>query len=639
MAASQTINMDTYLNGVPDKGSSSKSYMDTSSDFANFLDDANKSYINKDTNFNLNKEIKNINEKISQTQIKESKTEKEDMKSLENASDNKNVKIDEPQNTTADKKEIENTVSKDISSSKNPHKNENLLQKTLINEITDSATTKESANLPINQNTSTDISETQKEEPIVSMQILENKENLTTEPIKLQTESKMEVQNSYISNKKIEKDESDTLNDLKIVKQASKTQNKTDSATLYSQVENLDSEINVNDLLLENINKNNSIITKNIVDKLENSQANSLLQSQINKETCNINLTKETEFPIQQIQMDINPKEHIQFQDSKKEKAEIEGNVLKTFIHSKNIEQNTQTQTANQINIPSQLTDKDSQIMIQNNVINNEIKTELSKEDIKTMLNKVSINQELLDKTNAHIINIEKTEFNSNSNRNNLLNQNAKEEIIKITLESNNKIINSSDSLNSDTTMIPNTTINNHFEKTIENIQTKSTKTLTQNDIMAQINSKLETIQNGSETKVNIILKPEHLGKINLELINSKDGFIARMTTDNLQVKEILDKNLDSLKNNLSNHGINVNNVSVKVDATQEQSHDMFSSDSHQFNQNNQNFSRNSNQSTERDLNFDEKINYFEDGTTSQSELSENSDSVDFPTGKIDYKV
>ena len=69
-----------------------------------------------------------------------------------------------------------------------------------------------------------------------------------------------------------------------------------------------------------------------------------------------------------------------------------------------------------------------------------------------------------------------------------------------------------------------------------------------------------------------MILKPENLGRIHIELQNGKDGLTASLTAENAQVKEALDKNLDSLKNTLNNQGINVSNVNIKLEESQKQS-------------------------------------------------------------------
>ncbi|MEI8129264.1 MAG: flagellar hook-length control protein FliK [bacterium] len=225
----------------------------------------------------------------------------------------------------------------------------------------------------------------------------------------------------------------------------------------------------------------------------------------------------------------------------------------------------------------------DVQAIIANNTLNVGSNPQ-SSQNSKDVLDKATITQDMLNKTNAKVISVETSSSNqsssqnSNSKQNNLLNkQNPEEQIIKLSLESNAASNNINVNVAPNISNISDTTLQTNFAKTVDNIQTP--KELSHNDILSQINSKLDNLQTENLTKVNIVLKPENLGKINLELINSKEGLIAKMTTDNQQVKEILNKNLDGLKETLSNQGVNVNNVTVKIDETQKQSNDMFSFD------------------------------------------------------------
>lgn len=269
-----------------------------------------------------------------------------------------------------------------------------------------------------------------------------------------------------------------------------------------------------------------------------------------------------------------------------------------------------------------------------------------SEKDIQDALNKTTLTQETLNKTNAKVVNIENSD---SSNSNNLLNnQNAQEQVVKLSLEKDNSTQNSIQTL--DLTNIPDAditdTINQaNFTKTLDSVQTQAPKALNKTDILSQINNQLNTQKPlEEETKINIVLKPENLGKINLELVNSKEGLIAKMTTDNAQVKELLNKNLDSLKETLSNQGINVNSVTVKIEETQKQSNNMFSFDNKQSQAGNQEFSNNAQKQNQSEFSFDEK----NDSAIVQMETDLNIEtdsevedlvSAGAYSGRVDYKV
>lgn len=86
--------------------------------------------------------------------------------------------------------------------------------------------------------------------------------------------------------------------------------------------------------------------------------------------------------------------------------------------------------------------------------------------------------------------------------------------------------------------------------------------------IIEQISKQLESLQNNS--KVNIILNPESLGKVVIQLVNTKDGLSAQLTCATQEARNILMKGLDGLKETLISQGINVDNVTIKQTEGQE---------------------------------------------------------------------
>ena len=139
-------------------------------------------------------------------------------------------------------------------------------------------------------------------------------------------------------------------------------------------------------------------------------------------------------------------------------------------------------------------------------------------------------------------------------------------------------------------------------------------------------------------SKVTIVLRPESLGKISIELVNGKGGLTAQMTTDNPQVKEVLDKNLDGLKNSLGNQGVNVNNVSVKVTETQKQDNTFSFDTNEQGNkqpQDNKQMQENrgSLASNPDDLTEDTQVDALTEAEAEESNLTETH------TGQVDFRA
>ena len=91
---------------------------------------------------------------------------------------------------------------------------------------------------------------------------------------------------------------------------------------------------------------------------------------------------------------------------------------------------------------------------------------------------------------------------------------------------------------------------------------------VTPSKIIDQISKQMENMNTGS--KVNIVLNPESLGKVSVQLINTKEGLLAQFTVATQDAKNLIMKGLDGLKDSLLAQGVNVDNVTVKLSETQE---------------------------------------------------------------------
>lgn len=239
--------------------------------------------------------------------------------------------------------------------------------------------------------------------------------------------------------------------------------------------------------------------------------------------------------------------------------------------------------------------------------------------NLDEIMNRADFKQNMMDRMGATVTSVETT---SNSGGGALLNQNAQEQVVKIAFEGAQNLAAPVDGAKTA-----------EFAKTIDSVQ--QPKELNKADIMAQIHSKTEAMKDAGTTKITIVLNPENLGKINLELVNGKDGLTARMTTDSAQVKELLDKNLESLKNTLGNQGVNVNNVSVKVAEAQKTPDEMFSFDQ-QSQQGGENHSSNDSSGTEQN----ERGEYEFVNFAQKAEVDEEGEVIEAPhNGQVDYKI
>ena len=104
--------------------------------------------------------------------------------------------------------------------------------------------------------------------------------------------------------------------------------------------------------------------------------------------------------------------------------------------------------------------------------------------------------------------------------------------------------------------------------ETAKNItQQPKTPSVTPGRIIEQISKQLESMVNNS--KLNMVLNPGSLGKLNLQIINSKDGILAQFTVTTTEARDILIKGLNGLKESLLAQGVSVDNVSVRLENTE----------------------------------------------------------------------
>ena len=215
------------------------------------------------------------------------------------------------------------------------------------------------------------------------------------------------------------------------------------------------------------------------------------------------------------------------------------------------------------------------------------------------------------------------------SNSNSSFSQgNAAEQVIKMSIEN----------ADADSVMPVQNNPSNHADKALQTASSATSRTfdLNKSDILNQIGTKMQALPETGQSKVTIILKPEHLGRIQLEILNTGDGITARMLTENQQVKELLDKNMETLKSQLGAQGVNVNNI--KVENTQQTSQNAMNFEREQFSQE---FSQNpqghnpANPDSARAYE-ENNIEFVEDTGEIEPEIAQSQILHD---GKVDYKV
>lgn len=110
----------------------------------------------------------------------------------------------------------------------------------------------------------------------------------------------------------------------------------------------------------------------------------------------------------------------------------------------------------------------------------------------------------------------------------------------------------------------------NHAEKTFETTTISREPTTAQKsfhaDVLSQVIEKVALNIKSGQTSVNISLKPEALGQLKMQISTENNHVLVRIITELPMVKEIIESNLNTLRTELSNQGLEIEKFDVSVD-------------------------------------------------------------------------
>lgn len=327
---------------------------------------------------------------------------------------------------------------------------------------------------------------------------------------------------------------------------------------------------------LNKLIKNNKLDseTSNAILKLLNSKDaseitdNSLLKTDLNKQVLNNSDTSPS-------------KELNTVNNSEKGGIEVLNTEVETTQEFKNYTKEAQTDS---IKINANKTAADAQISYETGSIDAKNKTDNKtqeknittlKEDISEILPEDS--EISIESTDIETKDIQKSEPEA-KNSSFLKDSGAlsvSDEIIKLNLEETGTISSNTqntniiyDSASNNGIMISN--MNNLKNIQLNNIQTPQSadifsKNLESSDILNQITDKISDIQNSESKKLTVVLRPYDLGRLHIELITNKDGLTTNILAQNDDVRNYIEKNINTLRQQLHDAGINVNNIQIKT--------------------------------------------------------------------------
>ena len=146
------------------------------------------------------------------------------------------------------------------------------------------------------------------------------------------------------------------------------------------------------------------------------------------------------------------------------------------------------------------------------------------------------------------------------------------------------------------------------------------------NDILNQIGAKFEQLKDGVTSKITLTLRPENLGRVVIEMSHDKNGVTTNILAQSQDVKEILEKNIGALKEQLTSAGVQVDNISIKAPESNENANFFSQNDfkdekggqqgGFEGKQSNKNFARREEKTTQENFyNSKEETNTLQDDT------------------------
>ena len=100
-------------------------------------------------------------------------------------------------------------------------------------------------------------------------------------------------------------------------------------------------------------------------------------------------------------------------------------------------------------------------------------------------------------------------------------------------------------------------------DETVLSIQKESP--VSRNEIINQVIEKAKITLTGEKSEMVVDLKPDSLGKIAMKIVTEHGIVSAKFVTENQQVKQILESNMQFLKDTLEKQGLTVQGFTVSV--------------------------------------------------------------------------
>jgi len=103
-----------------------------------------------------------------------------------------------------------------------------------------------------------------------------------------------------------------------------------------------------------------------------------------------------------------------------------------------------------------------------------------------------------------------------------------------------------------------------HNEEAVPNLDEKLVKATSDNLIKKMV-EKIKVTNKNNVSELYVDLKPDFIGKVSIRIFSDNGRVEAKIFTDNSYIKNLVESNLNQLKEALINQGINITNLSVSM--------------------------------------------------------------------------
>ena len=99
----------------------------------------------------------------------------------------------------------------------------------------------------------------------------------------------------------------------------------------------------------------------------------------------------------------------------------------------------------------------------------------------------------------------------------------------------------------------------------MKSAQPQNTQTPSMEDILNQVSNKITQLKDNSGQKLTMVLRPNDLGRLSIELTHNQNGLMTQIMAQNDDVRAYIERNIDSLRQQLADSGVNVNSIQIKT--------------------------------------------------------------------------